>query len=149
PMADDLDLVDAGAVYLISGATGRRLWVSRGATADARFGASAAVLGDLSGGGLPDLAVGAPGTHEFDLTDAGSVAILSLADGSQLHHYRNTVPGERLGTAVAAIGDLDGDGRPDLAAGAPLADSQGGQDAGIVLLLSAADGRILDRIGGS
>lgn len=149
PQADDIGEPDAGAVYLISGATGRRLWVSRGATTGARFGASAALIGDVNADGLPDLTVGAPGTHEFDLPDAGSVAILSLADGTQLHHYRNTVAGERLGTAVAAVGDLDGDGRPDFAAGAPTAEPHGLPDAGLVLLLSAADGRILDRIGGS
>jgi FG-GAP repeat len=149
PEAADIDEPAAGAVYLFSGATGRRLWVSRGATAGARFGASAALIGDVNGDGLPDLVVGAPGTHEFDLPDAGSVAILSLADGTQLHHYRNTVAGERLGTAVAAVGDLDGDGRPDFAAGAPMAAPQGLPNAGLVLLISAADGRILDRIGGS
>ena len=69
-------------------------------------------------------------------------------------------PGDRFGAAVAAIGDLDGDGVIDLAVGAPTTDTAAGNDGGLVALVSGAtrsaicsatdpDGRPGDRLGTS
>jgi hypothetical protein len=46
---------------------------------------------------------------------------------------RGTAPDGRLGTGLAAPGDITGDGRPDLAVGAPRFDG-GALDTGLVLI---------------
>jgi FG-GAP-like repeat/FG-GAP repeat len=137
--------VDAGALYVFSGATGQRLRVIPGATAGGQFGASAALLGDINGDGKPEVVVGAPGTA----ADAGSVAIVSLADGLILRTFPGSGAGDRFGSAVAALDDLDGDGLPDIAVGAPLRDLGAGPHSGAVLILSTADGRVLSTFSGA
>ncbi len=90
------------------------------------FGSSVAAMGDLDGDGIRDLAVGAPG-DDIAGTDRGAVHVLFLnADGSVKN--RNKIErsggGERLlangdafGTSLAFLGDLSGEGVPDLAVG--------------------------------
>ncbi|MCC6699472.1 MAG: FG-GAP repeat protein [Candidatus Hydrogenedentes bacterium] len=108
------------------------------------FGISAASLGDLDGDGVPDLAVGAAGDDDGGL-NRGAVWILFLnADGSVKSHQKIggaeggfTGPldnGDAFGSALCGVGDLDGDGVADLAAGAP-ADDDGGTDRGAVWIL--------------
>ena len=104
-----------------------------------RFGCALAALDDLDGNGVPDLAVGASGDDALG-TEAGAVWILFLeADGSVRDGRRFDVPGlapgERFGSALAALPDLDHDGVGELAVGAPGADSGLFQDAGRAYLL--------------
>ena len=83
-----------------------------------RLGRSVATGVDWDGDGRPDVFAGAspdPGgavivTRELDASDSTSIAIHGLA------------PNEDFGAAIADIGDYDGDGRPDLAIGAPSYD---------------------------
>ena len=109
-----------------------------------RFGVSVTSLGDLNGDGVPDLAVGA----EADDTGGGllgAVYILFLkADGTLKDHNKiadnNGLPMDTLtnsdlfGHAVSSLGDLDGDGLPELAVGT-IGDDTGGPDRGAVYLL--------------
>jgi FG-GAP repeat len=148
PFADLTGQPDAGAVYLFSGATGQRLWGAPGPSAGARFGASAALLGDLTGDGTPTLVVGAPGTAPNGLAEAGSAFILSLTSGQVLRTFSGSEAGGRLGSAVAGVGDLTGDGRPEFAVSAPQRSFNGQARAGVVFLISAVEPRTLSRFFG-
>ena len=112
-----------------------------------RFGASLHWLGPLTGGGAPWLAVGAPGKVEG--STSGSVFLLQMAtNGTVLADHRiadgigglpaSSLAGlDEFGSDLASPGDLDGDGIPELAVGAPLDDHGGGSsdDAGAVWIL--------------
>ncbi|MGH8004793.1 MAG: integrin alpha, partial [Limisphaerales bacterium] len=79
--------------------------------------------------------------------DTGSVFIYSGADGSLLFE-KNGNTGDFLGSAVAGAGDVNGDGRADFMAGAPLSDPNGINNAGSVFVYSGADGSLLFRVDG-
>jgi len=108
------------------------------------FGWSLGFMGDLDGDGAPELAVG--GWMDDDgWGDAGAVWILSLnPDGTVKHQQKisaleggftaTLADGERFGTSLVNLGDLDGDGVNDLAAGA-VYDGQGGHLVGAEFIL--------------
>jgi len=74
---------------------------------------------DLDGNGVPDLALGCPYGSPPGAAGAGIVAVVSGVDGSPLQVWPGAQPFDRFGWDVANAGDLDGDGTPDLLAGAP------------------------------
>ncbi|MEQ1892092.1 MAG: integrin alpha, partial [Planctomycetota bacterium] len=113
-----------------------------------RFGSSLASLGDLNGDGLDEFAVGASG----DFRDTGSVWIFSLTNARTVQRYvklgpRENLPGDlhandEFGSAVVALGDLDGNGVRDLAVGAPGSDINSGA---VWILYLKPNGSVLTR----
>ena len=57
--------------------------------------------------------------------DAGSVTVLSGRDGSVLLNFLGDGAGSLLGSAIAGLGDTNGDGRGDFVIGAPRAYANG------------------------
>jgi len=123
----------AGKVYVYSGKSGARLWKHDG-TAGALLGIGIEAAGDVNGDGIPDVIAGAPGI--------GAVFVYSGSSGAQLYRIVGDSNEAGLGSAVAGVGDLDGDGRADFVAGAPSSNARGA-GAGRVTLFSGATGKRL------
>ena len=143
--SDDDGATDAGAAYV--------LFLNRDGTARARtklsavaggFGADFILglestflgygvtgLGDLDGDGVPDLAM-TQTRHASNLGSGALHVVFLNRDGTCRARVTTTgVPG----FALASLGDLDGDGRLEVAAGSPNADD-GGLDCGAIVILS-------------
>lgn len=121
-----------GYVRVFSGADGSALLTVRGVTNLERFGDAVASVGDVTRDGVPDFVVGAPGVTGVW---AGAVRLFSGADGAQLCELTGD-EGSNLGHAVAGIGDVNRDGVPDFAVGAPAANPRGRRRAGLVRIVS-------------
>ncbi|MHC5211086.1 MAG: integrin alpha, partial [Planctomycetota bacterium] len=130
----DRGAADAGAVYVLSGDDGSVLQVLDGALAGDRSGSSLATLADLDDDGFSELAVGVPGADPGMLVDAGKIELRGGADLSLRERCPGAQPGDGFGSAVAAPGDVDADGHPDLVGGAALAAGGGKPEAGSVFV---------------
>ena len=109
----------AGAVYIFSGADFSLLYQVNGFLAQNEFGHSVACIGDLTGDGLAEVVIGAPGVDANSLHGNGRVYVISFATGTLLYQKDGGNWWAELGYSVAGPGDVDGVGTPDFMAGAP------------------------------
>ncbi len=112
-----------------------------GTQAGERLGASIAGGGDALLDGSPDLLIGAPKYDTVPLTDAGRVIHIgtkqptSIIEASSVGStvngaiWEGSQAGGELGTSVAGLGDINGDGIEDIGLGMPLADIGGFESA--------------------
>ena len=115
-----------GYAQVISGATGTVLDTFSGLEDDDWFGSAVAGVGDVNADGVPDVAVGAvdpgfpgvPPVVPSSFPGPGYVRVLSGADGAVLYTLLGDADFDYYGQDVAGVGDVDGDGFPDLAASA-------------------------------
>lgn len=131
----DVNGQDAGQVEVRSGLTGVLLRTHDGGGAGHRLGSALASLGDVDGDGRGDYAIGAPGASG----GWGAVFARSGQAGLLLRTYQSNATGGHVGTALAGVEDRSGDGRRELAIGAPES-ALGGTDAGGVIVLDVVTG---------
>lgn len=136
-----------GRAFLFSGATGALIRkILPPGNQFLAFGVSLASIGDVSGDGKADIAVGSPTLQNNKF---GQVFAFSGATGALL--WTSVEPGTEtiasLGYTLAAIDDVNADGKNDLLAGAPFhdADADPAKDllSGRAYLLSGASGSIV------
>ena len=108
------------------------------------FGRSVTETGDLNGDGIPDLAVGANGddtsgslrgaVHVLFMNGNGTVdRSVKIADG--FSGGPTLTDSDQFGSSVSVVGDLDGDGIPELVVGA-RGDDTGGNFWGALWVLN-------------
>jgi PKD repeat protein len=132
---NDMGGLNAGRAYVFYGGPSLDTTPDRiftGASSGDGLGVSDASAGDMNGDGFADLVVGAWLGDAGGRIDAGRAYIFFGGPGG------DTVPdvtlsgegaGDRLGVSVAGVGDMDGDGLPNVIVGAYFNDF-GGADAG-------------------
>ena len=108
-----------------------------GEAAGDQFGWVARNIGDVDRDGVDDFAATAPTCRRAG-RNSGRVYVYSSKKGELLYTCDGK-PGWRLGNSVAGRADVDGDGIPDVMAGAPSS----GQNPGRVLVYSGTDGAVL------
>ena len=116
---DDTPGIGAGRAFLYDGATGSLLHTFDGPADFDWFGYSVAGPGDLNADGFLDVVVGAYGS-DLGSSDGGAVFAYTGSDWSLLWTAGAAEPGVQLGFSLAAAGDTNGDGMPDVVAGAPF-----------------------------
>lgn len=140
---------DSGRVYLLSGKDGMVLRTYAPREEGGAFGWYVARLDDLDGDGRPDLAVGAPYARDADGAMVGAAWVLSSANGRELYHWKGTDRRGGFGGVVAAVADLDGDGKGEIVVAAPGTEDQTRTLPGELRIYSSATGTELRSWSGS
>jgi hypothetical protein len=141
--------LDGGSVHLVSGRDGAVLRTYAPPGGARTFGWCVARLDDLDGDGRVDFVAGAPLEKDADGALAGGAHVFSSANGKELYRWRGTGPLSGFGEVVAAIGDLDGDGKGEIVVAAPRTNDQTRSLPGEVLVYSGATGKELRHWTGS
>jgi len=130
------------------------------------FGLSMTVIGDIDGDGAADLAVGAPfqdgdfrniivgfgpplNVGKTYLVSGRTLAVINVLNDPEFQMVQGQTFGGELGSSVAAAGDIDRDGTPDILVGVPHhvsvaeADEEELNSAGRAFVFSGATGGVL------
>jgi len=113
--------------------------------------ASAAVAGqsgDLDGDGVPDFFVGQPRHSLPSVPNAGRVWAMSGKTGKVLYSIDppELQQDAKFGFAISVLGDVDGDGIPDIAVGTDAQTVAGHAGQGAAWVFSGATGKVLYRL---
>lgn len=106
----------------------------KGENAGDQFGWIGRNIGDVNGDGVSDATSSAPTNNEGG-NAAGKVYVYSGKTGKELWTYVAKDANGQLGMSIERAGDVNGDGTPDVVAGAPYANK--------TYVFSGKDGKIL------
>jgi hypothetical protein len=146
PLAGLKNKPGTGVVYAYSGKDGSFLREFRGPRQWSMAGQSIAVA-DLDRDGVPEVIAGAADFNPKQLPSDGSVLVFSGRTGGLLNELTGDSRVRGLGQSLA-VGDVNGDGHPDVVTGAPGSVTNGQIYAGAVLVFSGRDSALLCQIEG-
>lgn len=125
---------ERGAVLLFSGSDFSLIRSHEGLNDFEQFGHAVSTIGDLNRDGYADYAVGSPlASNTF-----GTVHLYSGIDGALLQKLTGGIT-HQLGYSVAAAGDVNADGFPDILVGSPNANNR----FGIAAVYSGRSGLVI------
>jgi len=106
------------------------------------FATSLALVGDVNGDKASEVLVGSPSDGK---ENRGKAFVFSGRDGELIRTLDGPSASSGFGLALDALGDVDGDGLPDSAIGAPYVatDKPNSRAQGLVQLVSGKDGSTL------
>jgi len=143
---------DAGAIYIFHGRkdlpevldADSAYTIVDGAAPGERLGSALSSASTIAGDSTLNFLAGAPGAGSGTVYvfRAGIKAPATVADAIVVVH--GAAAGDELGAEVEVIGDVNGDGIPDIAIGAPGHDNGALADAGAVYVFYGGDAGILD-----
>jgi len=100
-----------GRAYLFNGKTGQEIYWYQGLADESWFGLAVSGAGDVNGDSIPDFMVAAPYYDNY----TGYVDVYSGANGAILKRFSRSRSFTQMGYSLSAVGDLNGDGRDDIA----------------------------------
>ncbi|MCA9000681.1 MAG: FG-GAP repeat protein, partial [Planctomycetes bacterium] len=118
PLGTAIVLLSACGVFATSASAQTVLRTHMGATDNESLGTATAGIGDIDGDTAPDYAVGSPYADNGGI-EAGQVILYSGASGATLHTLPGGMSELAFGHSIAGLGDITGDGIPDLVVGGP------------------------------
>jgi hypothetical protein len=140
---------DEGQVHVFFGPDGSRRFTltAPAPQAEASFGSSVAV-GDVNGDGKADIVVGARDEDVGGGAKQGRVYVFSGPDGQLLWTLDtpNIAPYGWFGWSVAVVGDVNADGKADIAVGAPGQNVGVNNGAGRAYVFSGVTGQALSTL---
>jgi len=148
-VSDDLvsDGSDPGVVVVYSGSDGSQLHAFPSSGLFTGFGWAIAGGHDIDGDAVPDILIGAFNNAAAGW-GSGSVFVHSGASWGLIRQHDGS-GAQNLGASVAFVGDLDGDGVCDYAAGATHYNNYlpGPEEAGEAYVYSGASGAVIHHLG--
>jgi hypothetical protein len=133
---DNNILLGEVSVYRHDGLLLYRLQGSTSAAIPLAVGRSLACIGDIDDDGADDFVMGC-----WETTTHGAAVVVSGRTGAYLRYCYGELPGDQIGHAVAACGDLDGDGYQEFAVGSR--GSSLGSARAVIRVFSARTGQVL------
>lgn len=136
-------IIDVGSAYVYSGIDGSLIHKFDGQRSLEYFGTSVDAAGDINNDGFADIIIGAYGESQSGLASAGRAYIYSGQNGALLLEWDGQSIGDRFGSSVAGVGDINNDGFSDVAIAAKNADPGGINSAGSVYVYSGQNGSLI------